>query len=174
MTLMTRCGSGVCVAAVETMLICVRAAGINPRPSGRAASNDALQKKIDRILAGERVCMLETDARAPSRTEAYAELIPTRPWNGLPTGSSLSVRWGCSCGGAIRSRSSTRPAASRSPDRRMDVISYRCPKCDLIPFDVMPRLGFANNQSILALFGYVRSRLFSTDWRCRQPMLFVS
>jgi len=34
------------------MLICVRAAGINPRPCGRAASNDALQKKIDRILAG--------------------------------------------------------------------------------------------------------------------------
>jgi hypothetical protein len=30
----------------------LRRAGSNPGPCGRAASNDALQKKIDRILAG--------------------------------------------------------------------------------------------------------------------------
>ncbi len=55
-------------------------------------------------------------------------------------------------------------------DRRRH--SYRCPNYDLIPFEVMPRLGFANNQSILALFDHVRSHLFSTHWRCRQPVLF--
>ncbi len=34
----TRCGNGMCVAAVETMLICVRVSGNNPRPLRRPCS----------------------------------------------------------------------------------------------------------------------------------------